>query len=97
MVQSDFAPANSGDSVYQGDPLIGSVTSGAYGHRVQENVADPNEKKPSDWVDTKQIDDPEDKKPADWDDIPKQIRDTGTHTHALTRYPTAHGSSLHMA
>ena len=39
MVQSDYAPANSGDSVYQGDPLIGSVTSGAYGHRVQENVA----------------------------------------------------------
>ena len=63
----------------------------------KEKIPDPNEKKPSDWVDTKQIDDPEDKKPADWDDIPKQIRDTGTHTHALTRYPTAHGSSLHMA
>ncbi len=39
MVQSDYALANTGDSVYQGDPLIGSVTSGAYGHRVQENVA----------------------------------------------------------
>jgi len=42
----------------------------------KEKIPDPNEKKPSDWVDTKQIDDPEDKKPADWDDIPKQIRDT---------------------
>ena len=39
MVQSDFAPANSGDSVYQGDQLIGSVTSGACEHRAQKNIA----------------------------------------------------------
>jgi len=36
---------------------------------------DPDDKKPSDWVDTKQIADPEEKKPEGFDDIPKQIRD----------------------
>jgi dimethylglycine dehydrogenase len=39
VVQCDFAPAHSGDSVYQGEQLIGSVTSGAYGHRLQKNIA----------------------------------------------------------
>merc|ERR1719335_171970 len=36
---------------------------------------DPDDKKPSDWVDEKMIDDPEDKKPEGWDDIPAQIPD----------------------
>ncbi len=38
-VGCDFAPAHSGDSIYCGDALIGSVTSGGYGHRVDKNLA----------------------------------------------------------
>merc|ERR1711936_1000860 len=30
-------------------------------------IKDPNEKKPSDWVDAAKMDDPEDSKPEDWD------------------------------
>jgi calreticulin len=36
---------------------------------------DPDDKKPSDWVDETEIDDPEDKKPDGYDDIPAQIPD----------------------
>jgi dimethylglycine dehydrogenase len=39
VVQCEFAAAHSGDSVYTGDTLIGSITSGAFGHRVQKNIA----------------------------------------------------------
>ena len=38
-------------------------------------IDDPDDSKPSSWVDVKEIDDPEDKKPEGWDDIEKQIRD----------------------
>lgn len=39
-VDSEVAPAHAGDSVYAADGrLIGSVTSGGYGHRVQRNIA----------------------------------------------------------
>merc|ERR1712139_64714 len=31
-----------------------------------KEIADPEDKKPSDWVDDSMMDDPEDKKPADW-------------------------------
>merc|ERR1739842_101637 len=31
-----------------------------------KEISDPNDKKPSDWVDTSMMDDPEDKKPDDW-------------------------------
>jgi len=31
-----------------------------------KEITDPDDKKPSDWVDDSMIDDPEDKKPADW-------------------------------
>merc|ERR1711937_435273 len=33
-----------------------------------KTINDPDDKKPSDWVDTSMMDDPEDKKPDDWDD-----------------------------
>merc|ERR1712194_409334 len=33
-----------------------------------KEIKDPDDKKPSDWVDSAQMDDPEDKKPEDWDD-----------------------------
>merc|ERR1719240_294615 len=38
-------------------------------------IDDPDDKKPSDWVDEVEIDDPEDKKPDGYDDIPAQIPD----------------------
>ncbi len=37
-------------------------------------IDDPDDKKPSDWVDETEIDDPEDKKPDGYDDIPAQAR-----------------------
>jgi len=38
-------------------------------------INDPNDKKPSDWVDDAQMDDPTDKKPEDWDKEPKEVAD----------------------
>merc|ERR1719327_787369 len=38
-------------------------------------IDDPDDKKPSDWVDEQEIDDPEAKKPDGYDDIPAQIPD----------------------
>jgi calreticulin len=40
-----------------------------------KTIPDPNDHKPSDWVDEAEMDDPEDKKPAGWDDTPKTIAD----------------------
>jgi len=40
-----------------------------------KTIPDPNDKKPSDWVDEAEMDDPEDKKPAGWDDLPRQVKD----------------------
>ena len=34
-----IAPAHGGASVWQGDTLVGSITSGGYGYRVQESIA----------------------------------------------------------
>lgn len=34
-----ISPAHSGDSIYVGDKLMGTITSGAYGHRVKKNIA----------------------------------------------------------
>ncbi len=38
-VDCDVAAAHAGDSVYCGEALIGSVSSGGYGHRVKKNIA----------------------------------------------------------
>ncbi len=38
-VDCDIAAAHAGDSVYLGDQLIGTVTSGGYGHRLDKNIA----------------------------------------------------------
>merc|ERR1719160_1110515 len=40
-----------------------------------KEIDDPEDKKPSDWVDEAEMDDPEDKKPAGYDDIPAKISD----------------------
>jgi len=41
----------------------------------EKEIDDPEDKKPSDWVDDAQMDDPEDKKPEDWDSEPSQVAD----------------------
>ncbi|MEM7256786.1 MAG: FAD-dependent oxidoreductase [Pseudomonadota bacterium] len=38
-VDCDIAAAHAGDSVYNNNDLIGTVTSGGYGHRVGKNIA----------------------------------------------------------
>ncbi len=38
-VDSDDTPAHSGASVMRGDTIVGTVTSGAFGHRTQTNLA----------------------------------------------------------
>merc|ERR1711871_1902584 len=38
-------------------------------------INDPEQSKPSDWVDEKKIPDPDEKKPEGYDDIPEQIPD----------------------
>lgn len=40
-----------------------------------EQIPDPADSKPADWVDDADMDDPEDLKPANWDDIPAEIVD----------------------
>merc|ERR1719247_3993933 len=40
-----------------------------------KEIDDPEDKKPSDWVDEAEMDDPEDKKPDGHDDIPAKIAD----------------------
>ena len=39
MIDCKHAPAHSGDPVYLNERLVGSVTSGGFGHRVQKNIA----------------------------------------------------------
>ncbi len=39
VIDCDIAPAHEGDPVYHQDRLIGSVTSGGFGHRVNKNIA----------------------------------------------------------
>lgn len=38
-VDCDVCCAHAGDSVYHGDKLVGTVTSGGYGHRIKKNIA----------------------------------------------------------
>eukprot|EP00567_Pseudictyota_dubia_P007534 CAMPEP_0197443160 /NCGR_PEP_ID=MMETSP1175-20131217/8983_1 /TAXON_ID=1003142 /ORGANISM="Triceratium dubium, Strain CCMP147" /LENGTH=401 /DNA_ID=CAMNT_0042973757 /DNA_START=56 /DNA_END=1261 /DNA_ORIENTATION=+ len=40
-----------------------------------KTIKDPDQSKPSDWVDEAEIDDPEDVKPEGYDDIPEEIPD----------------------
>ena len=39
VVDCDIGAAHAGDSIYDGQTLVGSVTSGGYGHRVKKNIA----------------------------------------------------------
>merc|ERR1719461_913936 len=40
-----------------------------------KEISDPDDKKPSDWVDDSMMDDPEDKKPDDWTDEKRIVDD----------------------
>ena len=42
-----------------------------------KEIKDPEQSKPSDWVDNALMDDPEDTKPEGWDDIPETIPEEG--------------------
>ena len=41
VIECELAPAHSGDSIYDsaGNNLMGTITSGVYGHRVNKNIA----------------------------------------------------------
>ena len=39
VVEDDYAPAYGGASLMDGDAVVGTITSGAYGHRVGLNIA----------------------------------------------------------
>jgi dimethylglycine dehydrogenase len=39
VVDCGIAPAHGGDPIFSGDELVGAVTSAAFGHRVQKNLA----------------------------------------------------------
>ena len=39
VIDCDIAAAHSGDPVFFEDKLVGSITSGDYGHRVRKNIA----------------------------------------------------------
>ncbi|EPZ32318.1 Calreticulin domain-containing protein [Rozella allomycis CSF55] len=43
--------------------------------KPNQQIPDPEKKKPSNWADEKEIIDPNDKKPEGWDDIPQTIQD----------------------
>ncbi len=38
-IDCDVAAAHAGDSVYSGDEIIGTITSGGFGHRTKKNIA----------------------------------------------------------
>ncbi len=39
IVNTDLAPAHGGDSIYDGNRVVGTVTSAGWGHRVGKNIA----------------------------------------------------------
>merc|ERR1712054_194275 len=67
------------DNTYEVQIDMNKVDSGSladgWDFLEPKQIRDPEEKKPSDWVDEAEIDDPEDKKPDGYDDIPAKIAD----------------------
>merc|ERR1711907_821526 len=67
------------DNTYEVQIDMNKVDSGSlaegWAFLEPKQIRDPEEKKPSDWVDEAEIDDPEDKKPDGYDDIPAKIAD----------------------
>merc|ERR1711988_704917 len=67
------------DNTYEVQIDMNKVDSGSledgWAFLEPQQIRDPEEKKPEDWVDEAEIDDPEDKKPEGHDDIPAKIAD----------------------
>merc|ERR1712054_386440 len=67
------------DNTYEVQIDMSKVDSGSlqdgWDFLEPKQIRDPEEKKPSDWVDNAEMDDPEDKKPEGYDDIPAKIAD----------------------
>merc|ERR1711959_840212 len=67
------------DNTYEVQIDMNKVDSGTledgWSFLEPKEIRDPDEKKPTDWVDEAEIDDPEDKKPDGYDDIPAKIAD----------------------
>merc|ERR1712178_385361 len=67
------------DNTYEVQIDMNKVDSGSladgWDFLEPKQIRDPEEKKPTDWVDEAEIDDPEDKKPDGYDDIPAKIAD----------------------
>merc|ERR1712086_1011128 len=67
------------DNTYEVQIDMSKVDSGSlndgWDFLEPKQIRDPEEKKPSDWVDNAEMDDPEDKKPEGHDDIPAKVAD----------------------
>jgi len=67
------------DNTYEVQIDMNKVDSGSlsegWAFLEPKQIRDPDEKKPSDWVDEAEIDDPADKKPDGYDAIPAKIAD----------------------
>merc|ERR1711990_1307539 len=67
------------DNTYEVQIDMNKVDSGSlsegWAFLEPKQIRDPDEKKPSDWVDAAEIDDPADKKPDGYDAIPAKIAD----------------------
>merc|ERR1711943_142155 len=67
------------DNTYEVQIDMNKVDSGTledgWSFLEPKEIRDPDEKKPTDWVDEAEIDDPEDKKPDGYDDTPAKIAD----------------------
>merc|ERR1719482_1632570 len=67
------------DNTYEVQIDMNKVDSGSlaegWDFLEPKQIRDPEEKKPTDWVDEAEIDDPTDKKPDGYDDIPAKIAD----------------------
>merc|ERR1712178_332245 len=67
------------DMTYEAQIDMNKVDSGSleegWSFLEPKEIRDPEDKKPSDWVDEAEMDDPEDKKPEGYDDIPAKISD----------------------
>merc|ERR1711912_194103 len=68
-------PDNTFEVQIDGDEVESGALADGWKFLEPKEIDDPEDKKPSDWVDEAEMDDPEDKKPDGYDDIPAKIAD----------------------
>lgn len=68
-------PDNKVEVELNGENVYSGSLSDDWDMLLEKEIEDPDEKKPSDWVEDAMIDDPTDKKPADWIEV-EEIKDT---------------------